>query len=454
MISEENSKIVSSQQKISIYSSGTIKRGFELAQKICPDIIEKSNRSKSYKWKHICNIIHPQKKITSITSTSDNMVFVAIDAWGIINIWNFDDSHFLQKSFVGHEKKIPTPGDLFYDSMQIFYERSIKNGEHFSVAITQDNKKLISIGNQEIKIWDLKNRNLIYLIPHAYEVCLSLQNHIIAYANNHEEIVVLNTQEDLIIAEIKTGFDNIENLELSKNAQYLVVSGSILLTENYEKDEYIDEHSIKIWNLSKPQSIEVNNFIDTENIIESSKILVSYDGKTVISLDEKNYGFLHDDNVYIVNIWNSDNGNHLSKLRLYDEFIHVSGNKIICKSDEYIDDIQVTDLKTGEFKIIYNARFRDILASSLDGNLLACVCGDVAHEKINIWNIENGQLIYEISNLENCKSDIKNLRFSDDGNKLISLHDDGSANIWETNNDEGDLNYLQIYKFQMISEIN
>lgn len=446
MNSDEGSKIVYlSQEKISIYSSEAIKRGFNLVQEIYSNIVENSNQLQSYRWTHICNITHPRNKITSVTISSDNKYIIAIDAWGTINVWDFENGHLLHQPFLGHKREVPIAGNFFYDLMQGFYESFIENGGHFNIAITQDNGKIVSIGNQEIKIWNLEKRNLVHLISNTHESYLNLHNHnIIAYENQNEEIIIFNTKDEVIISKIETGFTDIEHFAISKNTQCLVVSGHNLIGGDWEEEEYINEHSIKIWNFSKPEPIQVNNFVDTENIKESPRIFVSYDGKILVSLSEdvndessNLSGFNFHDTTYTVKTWDTDDGNLLHEMKLDSNIINITSTRQLIHYSEQSDEIQIRDLWTGKLITKINmGKFTNTFASTSDGKFIASISHENKTNKIHIWDSEADQLIYKS---EDLGTSVQDLIFNQDDKTLISINYDGSADIWKLNKGVGEI---------------
>jgi tetratricopeptide (TPR) repeat protein len=462
MTSEENSKIVrSSQQKISIYSSEMIKRGFDLALKIYPKIVEKSNKSETYKWEHIYNIIHPQNKKISVAITSDTKIIVAIDAWGTINIWDSESGCFLHQPFLGHKKEVPIPGEFLYDIIERHYRNLIEDGGHFDIAITQDNQKVVSIGNQEIKVWSLKKRELIYLIPNAYEVKLYLNRDILVYKGRDEKISILNIESKSIISEIETGFTNIEYFALSQNSQCLVVSGSKLIGGNWEEDEYINEHSIKIWNFPKNDPVQINDFVDTENTRFSPQVFVNTNGKVVVSIDERNQDIISSgeslnsffDKSYIASIWNAENGKLLYKIELEDDSIELNNTEELIHYSEENNEIQFRNLWTGELvKTINKNPSTNTFSSTSDGKTLASVSYENQVNNIHIWNVNTSQSIYEHVNL---KTSVRHLNFNQGGKALISANYDGSSDIWKLNENAVNselLKELTSFEFQVISE--
>jgi tetratricopeptide (TPR) repeat protein len=457
MTNEKHLKIILSEQiKIQSYTSELVKKGLSLARELAINSSEISESTdtyiekQDYQWKHFCKIIHPKNKITAVSINSNKKLIGAIDAWSIVNIFSIESekSNFLFKPFLSHYKELPNSNAFFYESELKRYESFKKNGENFDFIFISDDQKFISIGNLELKIWDSKNRTLESKISGTVFPIVNHKNHIIAYDVGFNEIKLWNIDEAKIVSEIKTGYDNIWHLALCKNGKMLAVSGSNCLVNDLENEVYINEYSIKIWNLDKGSFIQTDKYTDTENITNSpQQIYINEVSRVLVGVDDTD---VFDNFLFTIRAWDLNSGKLLYQTKIDNNLIKITDQGYLIfasKKDE--NKVLIHDLMSGKLLKTIQNKDTKVLDVSNDGKIIACAN---SNKEISIWNVETGEFIYISNELE---SSIKDLKFSQDDKNLISIHSDGSANIWEFSKSlRDDENSFDSYSlnFQMVPE--
>ena len=192
-------------------------------------------------------------------------------------------------------------------------------------------------------------------------------------------------------------------------------------------------YGIALWNIAAPTFKEVIYhdlvFNATNNVSEIQSIVASNDRRLIVTYSLYNK---------FISIWNSDKAKLIRNVFLKDGVsnccISPDNRTIVCVfgtkydknyNDIYAEDvIQVFDAEKGILKKIMPGKGVYHCTISSDGSILATN----NEEDICLWNIERGELI---AKLEGHKRTVSYLKFSADGQKLISRSDDGTAIIWD-----------------------
>ncbi|MEH1924572.1 WD40 repeat domain-containing protein [Nostoc sp.] len=302
---------LSDNSKLIKYSSSVIRRGLELANSITQNEIKESvNQTpqlttqeniqlqrKSWKCIHTLighskEIIYEEKTYTiwgdnnSISISDDCQLLATINQWGKAEIWNIS------------KRQLIYPLDCSYDfdqynnrshwlSKLALYSYTL--GQNYHISILSDNQSFVSINSEEIKTWNIINRQLKYIIPGSTCFDVNQEKQIVVIYNN-DSIEVINLSNGHVLHKLPLeDFYTLENIIISRNGIFIAASGSKFLNCHHDEngEEYYEtQNSIKLWNLYTGELLNtLNEEIDITSSKNVSSIKISPEGKYLISID-------------------------------------------------------------------------------------------------------------------------------------------------------------------------
>jgi WD40 repeat protein len=255
----------------------------------------------------------------------------------------------------------------------------------FKNFVTAPNGELIIFeGGSCFWIWSVRLRKFTKKIDiqnKSYIQCLQI-------TPDSKWLISISADKTLIITDIST------SQIIAKIAEQEIVGEWKVVISPNGKDMigYVGDKKIKIWNLSKLESLSSNDLIQDESQFEKTVYDITFtpDGKKLV-LGRGNY------KIKILD-W-ADNCNELSE---------IDGNKIFSHS-QYIRAITISP------------NGQRVISSSAEGN-------------VHVWDINSGQMLIEFlchPHIEGRVRDIDSIAITPDAERVITASADYSLKIWE-----------------------
>ncbi len=275
-----------------------------------------------------------------------------------------------------------------------------------SIVISPDGQTLVSGSwDNNIKIWNLKNGNLIRTLSgHSNvidSIVISPDGQTLVSGSADRTIKIWNLKNGNLIRTLSGHSRSVNSVAISPDGQTLV-SGS-------------DDKTIKIWNL------ETGNLIRT--LSGHSKVVwslaISPDGQTLVS------GSWDD----TIKIWNLQNGNLIRtlsghSLSVLSVAISPDGQNLVSGSAD--KTIKIWNMKNGNLIRTISGHSLSVrsVAISPDGQSLVSGSYDT---NIKIWNLQTGNLIRTFSGHSDY---VICVAISPDGQTLVSGSSDQTIKTW------------------------
>lgn len=354
-------------------------------------------------------------------------------------------------------QKVPLFLEANNEMLFFSYKTYQDYGGDYQIYVTEDNKKIVSISDEEIRTWELKTGELIqrFCIENQEVKISDLNRNIFVTTNRFEyddcKIAIWNLEKfkDLQLTNyLDTDFTEIENIQLSLDKSFLVASGYICLhyndpSEEDNKEEYwIDQFKIKIWDISKNKLLFTINELtyklsNESRCFEDPIIKIAHDNQHLVTVDN----FISDEDTYIFKIWDLQKGKLLSILPDFfkKEIIEVTRNNQLITCDKDNITLKIWDIKTGILLFNLQEHSETINSCTLNPNHDILVSNDIKGT-INIWNLTTGKLLQKI--IEPVppihEAFIYEVKFSHNG-KIMLIRNKEKISIWELHNEEEEL---------------
>jgi len=290
-------------------------------------------------------------------------------------------------------------------------EKVIFTPDEKSVILFYENYNSFRDGaiNPPIQLMDISKNELLWEIPY--------DDHIITMDMNAEGTKLITTSyHENIIWDVASGK---KQTSLSPNSLYLN-------TVNFSPDNStlaIACPHAKIWDIRKGKPVATlkdgKSRCFNANYNKNGDKIFTYNSDT------------------ITRIWNAADGKLLKKIKTKDRasVFSESNNKIVnyemFPEAFHLYDLEkgayISDLNSGECNTIDYFGYTKVFGFTSDGSRFINSNGS----KINIWDINMGMLIY---NLSGHKGTILGINLSSDDSKLVTASSDNTAKIWEMKN--------------------
>lgn len=462
MMSENNSGdiVLTNGEYLSKYSSEVIKKGLSLAkQKRLQNNISKLSNSNSKAFQCLYKIRLPMREDGQKKLSPNGKILATADRWGIVNIWNVSDGDLICSLDLGYEQK-PLPGDsLFYNSSIDNYNEYKNKGANYSIEFSTKTEELISINpkSKKITIWNYitGKKTWEYDYDFSFDTLNINNDQVIDLVDDWQSgcsivrIINLDIKQniDIVVFE-KSGFCfNVEPWSLSdsflsKKSNILAISGQNLLdySDNHKNDNgeewYVYENSIKIVNLETNLLLYtldeyVYKFSSNEGMsYDHPSIKLSNNGKLLISIDRYLYDHKksYEKAIDQFKVWDIESGKIVYHSQAYDdlepEMLEISSNgKLIIYDDSKIEVIDIYSQKRQYFDS--NGSYR------LHESSKVFLITQTNDNRIQVWNLENGNLIFTIADNEI----VKTISYGND-EKILVTHDnnDNKIKLWNLEN--------------------
>lgn len=297
---------------------------------------------------------------------------------------------------------------------------NVHSGSIVAVAISPDCQRLVSSGNREIKVWNLKNVALAHtLISNCSRINIRPdgQTFVITFPNFYR-IDNLQTGQNILIC------NNLENIGfrnefcISPDGQIIAGLKKLQMSETpiYKRgnhSHHINSKEIVILHLDTGE-ILCNLVGHSSGDVRAGAF--SSDGKIFASGDSNG----------IIKIWRLGTAELPGILTDHSRAIQAlaispDGEKIVsCSAD---NNINIWNLDTGQPIYILPGNENSVIAISLDSQILVS-CKD---KEINIWEMETGQLLKKLSSYS---PQVTSVAIGSDGQMLVTGGSDGTIQIW------------------------
>lgn len=274
-----------------------------------------------------------------------------------------------------------------------------------SVAISPDDKTIVSNSGDSIKLWSLATgQEIITLKGHSDRV------NVVSITPDGQTLVSGSEDGSIKLWNLARG-QEIRTLAGHKNSVHtLAISpdGSILANGS-------DDNTIKLWDLTTTQEIHTLN----GHTSWVRAIAFSPDQKTLVSGSRDQ----------TIKVWDVTTGRKIRTLTGHTQTvtsiaITPDGKTLISGSDD--KTIKIWDLTTGkQIRTLtgHSGGVRSVVLSP-DGQTLASGSGD---KTIKLWNLKTGEAI---RTLAGHGDGVQSLAFSQNGNILVSGGFDNTIKIW------------------------
>lgn len=452
MISENSGDIVlTNGEYLSKYSSEIIKKGLSLAkQKRLQNNISKLSNSNSKAFQCLYKIRLPMREDGQKKLSPNGKILATADRWGIVNIWNVSDGDLICSLDLGYKQK-PLQENSYDDW---FYNKYKNHGASYSIEFSTKTEELVGINpeSRKITIWNYITGKKTWAYDYDFSFDpLNINNDqvIVMIDCGMVRIINLDIKENVDIVFEKSGFCvgvwSLSNYPfLSKKSNILAMSGQKLLDCSYDHENdngeewWVCENSIKIVNLATNLLLHtldeyVYKFSSNEHIeYDPPSIKLSNNGKLLISIDR----YLYDPKtgyekaIDQLKVWDIELGKIVYHSQAYDdlepEMLEISSNgKLIIYDDSKIEVIDIYSQKRQYFDIDSNGSY------CLHESSKVFLITQTNDNRIQVWNLENGNLIFSIAD----NKIVKTISYGND-EKILVTHDnnDNKIKLWNLEN--------------------
>ncbi|NCR54986.1 MAG: tetratricopeptide repeat protein [Microcystis aeruginosa L211-07] len=456
MISENSGDIVlTNGEYLSKYSSEVIKKGLSLAkQKRLQNNISKLSNSNSKAFQCLYKIRLPMREDGQKKLSPNGKILATADRWGIVNIWNVSDGDLIGSLDPGYEQK-PLPENSYDDW---FYNKYKNHGANYSIEFSTKTEELVGMNpeSKKIMIWNYITGKKTWEYEYDYDFSFDTLNinndQVIDLVDDWQSdcsivrIINLDIKEniDIVVFE-KSGFCfdvwSLSNSFLSKKFNILAISGQNLLdySDNHENDNgeewWVYENSIKIVNLATNLLLHtldeyVYKYSSKGDIYDPPSIKLSNNGRFLISIDRYLYDpkTSYEKAIDQFKVWDIESGKIVYHSQADDcldtEMLEISSNgKLIIYDDSKIEVIDIYSQKCQYFDS--NGSYR------LHESSKVFLITETNDSRIQVWNLENGNLIFSIAD----NKIVKTISYGNDEKNLVT-HDnnDNKIKLWNLEN--------------------
>ena len=323
---------------------------------------------------------------------------------------------------------------------------------------TKDGKTLISSSNDgTVKFWNLETGSLIKtILENASSIALSPNENELYVGKSNRTIKVFNIKKGNIVKIIKTHEHYVSSLKLTPDRSRLVSSDYANTIRFWDLDTWkgvnfihrkgfgiksfevcpngkniilgIENGKIEIWNLKRSKCLKRISAHDPSYI----KVLLSSNGKTLVSYDSK-----------VIKIWDIYSGRCLKEYPYrygVSKTISLSNNgDLLVYAKNFTDQISPKESKHRRFIYVESLKdfnsvasieidfneYINILRFTLDGEYL--VSGDDSGT-IKVWDYKNSKVVLKI---QGEKSRLVYIYNTLDGKDLITIEADGITKLWD-----------------------
>ncbi|WP_026734545.1 serine/threonine-protein kinase [Fischerella sp. PCC 9605] len=274
-----------------------------------------------------------------------------------------------------------------------------------SVAISPDDKTIVSNSGDTIKLWSLATgQEISTLTGHSDRV------NVVGVTPDGQTLVSGSEDKTIKLWNLARG-QEIRTLDGHSNSVHTIAispDGKILANGS-------DDKTIKVWNLTTGE--EIRTLRGHSSWVRS--MAFSPDGQTLVSGSRDK----------TIKVWNLTTGKEIRTLDGHSQTvtsiaITSDGKTLISGSDD--KTIKLWNLKTGEeIRTLtgHSGGVRSVVISR-DGQTLASGSGD---KTIKLWNLKTGEAI---RTLAGHGDGVQSLAFSQNGNILVSGGFDNTIKIW------------------------
>lgn len=324
------------------------------------------------------------------------------------------------------------------DNKSVFQTiKRVKNSVVDVAYASQYNSLICTFENGEIDMIDLAKTNpvpkkIIETKEFTHIWPSSKGNYFVISSNESDSIKVLSAKKDgLILAPLGIKFSNIRSISFSPDEREIIVQ---------------DENVLKLFDIERVMQNSENGRLHEENVALSS---YSQDGKYIATTTDN--CVTNPDSQNIIKIWDRNKKILLFTLKGHTSVIHSlafshNGKFLVSTSKDAtmkIWDIQTGNLlrsmeKKGNFKVLDpKTKQRVTIFDNYSPVIVRAVFNKNDNEIITIsndgvianWNLSDGNIISSIESYRMAKG---SLCLSQTG-KIVSLSDDESINIWDSN---------------------
>jgi WD40 repeat protein len=456
MISENSGDIVlTNGEYLSKYSSEVIKKGLSLAkQKRLQNNISKHSGSNSKVFQCLYKIRLPMREDGQKKLSPNGKILATADRWGIVNIWNVSDGDLIRSLDLGYEQK-PLPGEsLFYNSSIDNYNEYKNKGANYSIEFLTKTEELVGINpeSRKITIWNYITGKKTWEYDYYFFDRLNINNDQVIDrvddfpSGSIARIINLDTKLILYLENDEIGFGLNIYYCFSKQSNILAISGDKFVDcsdchENDNDEEwYVYENSIKIVNLETnlllhtldeyvykfeyPSNEGMTHDLPSIKISNNGKFLISIDYYLTTSYEETSYK----GTISQLKVWDTESGKIVYYSRFDDclclEMLEISSNgKLIIYDDSKIEVIDIYSQKRQYF---------DCSGSyCLHESSKVFLIAETNDNKIQIWNLENGNLIFTLAD----NKIVKTISYGNDEKNLVSQdNNDNKIKLWNLEN--------------------
>jgi WD40 repeat protein len=355
--------------------------------------------------------------------------------------------------------------DSFFVVYDIVNERKLytfsTNRNRISFATFSPTNKYLVVGTRDSVISFYNHKGILelkskcksvletaFFIPDEKSIVLFYENYGSFRDNNPiPPIQLFDIQQRKVVTEIPHE-DYLVSIDIN-------ASGTKLITTSFEENTIWDLASGKKLTALTPNSLYLNtiNFSpDNNNLVIAcpyAKIWEIRKGKPVAELKDgksrifkavynkkgdKIFSYCSDS---ATRIWNAADGKLIKKINTIDRNSYFSeSNNTLINYDLFPEKFHAYDLENGAYLKELNSSecttvndfgFVSICGTTKDGSRFIIANG----RKINIWDVNLGMLIY---NLSGHKATILSAKLSDDDTKLVTACADNTAKVWNMNN--------------------
>lgn len=289
------------------------------------------------------------------------------------------------------------------------YVQTGHSSEVTSLRISTDGRLLISLGSNEIKIWDIFTRKELRTLKTTFSSMADRVNEI-AISPNNIEIASSNTDKTIIFWDLISGEKKRQIKESSLvNSIAFSSEGNLLATG-------CDDKTIGLWDVKSGQKIKTiqghSDKVSALSFSPDKKIIASGSSDKTIKL------------------WNVETGKEILTFHGHSE--HISdlvfspeGKKIISYGSD--KTVRVWDIETGEeiFTLQHNSAWVTSIAVSPNGTRLITAG---YYDSLKTWDLVSGK---ELKNLKlKAKGEILSVVFSANGNEVFGGSSEGEIKAW------------------------